>query len=106
MSVLIYHLAEPAAWDTAIRTGLYRPAAFGTEGFIHLSTAEQVAPTFGRYYAGRQDLVLLSVNQDDPTIADRLLWEASTGGDLFPHLYCELPLEAVVAVERNWVPRD
>jgi uncharacterized protein (DUF952 family) len=102
---MIYHLAEPGPWEAALLTGEYRAPTFEREKFIHLSTSEQVVATYGRYYTGRQDLVLLCVDEGHATIQDRLLWEASTGGQLFPHLYCPLPLVAVVDVERGWIPR-
>jgi uncharacterized protein (DUF952 family) len=62
------------------------------DGFIHFSTAAQVRETAARHFAGVHDLLLVAVD------AGRLplRWEPSRGGDLFPHLYGSLPLEAVL----------
>jgi uncharacterized protein (DUF952 family) len=100
---VLFHLAEPTAWDRD-PDAPYVPDAFAGEGFIHLSSPEQVAATFGRYYADRVDLVLLSINDEHPDVATSLVWEASTGGALFPHLYAHLSRDAVMGVARDWRP--
>ena len=64
------------------------------DGFIHLSTAAQVRETAARHFAGMDDLLLVAVD----TSAVPLRWEPSRGGDLFPHLYGDLPLSAVQSV--------
>jgi MFS family permease/uncharacterized protein (DUF952 family) len=100
---VIHHLAEPGDWaSTAARS--YAPLAYEREGFIHLSTAEQLVATYGRYYAGRTDLVLLTVDESHPAVAEHLVWESLTGGEPFPHLYTRLPLEAVTFVSSGWTP--
>ncbi|MXQ09606.1 DUF952 domain-containing protein [Alphaproteobacteria bacterium GH1-50] len=55
------------------------------DGFIHFSTAEQVAETAGKHFAGEDGLKLLAVNP--APLGDALKWEPSRGGALFPHLY-------------------
>jgi uncharacterized protein (DUF952 family) len=85
-----------------------------TEPFLHLCTAEQLAGVLERYFAGRTDLVVLSI--DETRLDAPLRWEpgveprsggshptpgaATTGHELFPHLYGSLALDAVVAVSR------
>ena len=91
----IFHIAEQSAWDTAQTTGSYSVASLHAEGFIHLSTAAQYTATANRYYQGRRDLVLLEV--DEAALAD-LRYERSTNDELFPHLYGELPVQAVIRV--------
>jgi len=66
------------------------------DGFIHFSTAEQAAETAARHFAGQGDLVLVAVDAD--LLGDALRWEASRGGALFPHLYGDLPMAAVLEV--------
>src|SRR5262249_2830380 len=61
---------------------------------IHFSSATQVRETAARYFAGAKDLMLIAVDAD--ALGDALKWEPSRGGDLFPHLYGELPLAAVL----------
>lgn len=100
---MIHHLAEPSDWSrTAARS--YAPAAFEAEGFIHLSTPAQLEATFGRYYQGRTDLVLLTVDESHPSVQASLKWESLVGGEPFPHLYARLPLEAVTFVSSGWQP--
>jgi uncharacterized protein (DUF952 family) len=65
------------------------------DGFIHLSTADQLAGTVDKHFAGRPDLHLAAV--DLGSFGGSLRWEESRGGALFPHLYGPLLLETVVA---------
>ena len=65
------------------------------DGFIHLSTAEQLEGTLDKHYAGRADLHLAAI--DLGAFGQSLRWEPSRGGALFPHLYGPLLLEEVIA---------
>jgi uncharacterized protein (DUF952 family) len=65
------------------------------DGYIHFSTAAQIGATLAKHYAGRTGLILLAVGTEGFGAA--LKWEPARGGDLFPHLYGELPLSAVKA---------
>ena len=67
------------------------------DGFIHFSTAAQAAETAARHFAGQDDLLLVAVEAD--RLGPALRYEPSRGGALFPHLYAELPLDAVAAVD-------
>ena len=89
----IYKICTAAEWREAERNGCYRGSAVDRrDGFIHFSTAAQAAETAARHFAGQRDLVLVSV--DTAMLGDRLRWEPSRGGALFPHLYGDLPLAA------------
>jgi uncharacterized protein (DUF952 family) len=63
------------------------------DGFIHFSTAAQVAETAAKHFAGATDLMLVAVDAD--ALGPALKWERSRGGALFPHLYAALPVSAV-----------
>lgn len=65
------------------------------DGYIHMSTADQLAVTIAKHFAGRDDLWLVAVDLE--SFGDELRWEPSRGGALFPHLYAPLPFSAVVA---------
>jgi len=65
------------------------------DGYIHLSTAGQVDTTVAKHFAGQDDLHIAAVDLE--VLGDAVRWEASRGGDLFPHLYAPLPLLAVIA---------
>jgi uncharacterized protein (DUF952 family) len=65
------------------------------DGYIHMSTAAQLAETIDKHFAGRSDLTIAAV--DLAPLEDAVRWEPSRGGQLFPHLYGPLPLDAVIA---------
>src|SRR5262245_61877618 len=90
----IYKICHPAAWQAAERAGEFAGAPVDlADGYIHFSTADQVAETAAKHFAGQRDLVLVAVAAD--ALGAALKWEPSRGGALFPHLYGTLPLTAV-----------
>ena len=64
------------------------------DGFVHMSTADQLGGTLAKHFAGETDLTLLAIEAD--TLGDDLVWEVSRGDALFPHLYRELRIGDVV----------
>ncbi len=102
---MIYHITSRSAWNEARDRGEYRAESLETEGFIHCSTEEQVVPVAQKYYTGQHDLLLLVI---EPALLESdLKWEPPTGGspppgvsegDLFPHIYGPINLDAVVRV--------
>jgi len=93
----IYKVCPASSWREAERHGVYRGSADDArDGFIHFSTATQLAETVKKHYFGQTGLFLIAVDAD--ALGDALRWEPSRGGDLFPHLYGELDLGAVTAV--------
>lgn len=87
----VYKVCAASAWRDAAVSGAYCGSAVDRrDGFIHLSTSAQLAETLHRYFAGQRDLVLVAV--DPGTLGTQLRWEPSRGGDLFPHLYGDLPV--------------
>jgi len=65
------------------------------DGYIHLSTAEQVAETLQRHFAGAKNLVIAAV--DINTLGAKIRWEMSRGCALFPHLYGPLTMDNITA---------
>ncbi|GAB3778726.1 DUF952 domain-containing protein [Spirosoma horti] len=94
---LIYHIVSATDWATQESQPSYEAASLQTEGFIHLSTKEQVAGTLNRYYQHVPDLLLLHVDTDKLT--SDLRYERATNQELFPHLYGPLNKEAIVQIE-------
>lgn len=92
---LLYHIASAEEWMRASADGHYAPASLHREGFVHLSTAAQLPGTRERFFAGRDGLVLLAIRPAD--LAAPLRYEEADG-DLFPHLYGPLNLDAVAEV--------
>jgi uncharacterized protein (DUF952 family) len=123
----IYKLMTCKEWEAARAEGVYRGSeADRRDGFIHLSTAAQIAETARKHFTGIPDLVLLTIDVDllenlhtpeeegagstlpaSPLVHDNeckgcpsLRWEPARGGELFPHLYANLPVTAV----KNTIP--
>lgn len=90
----IYKICDATQWTKACDDGEFRGSAVDlADGYIHFSTAAQLAETAAKHFAGIPDLVLVAVGAED---LDRALkWEPSRGGALFPHLYGALPLATV-----------
>ena len=96
----LFHLALKGDWEQAQDSGTYQWSTRGmrlTEvGFIHCSWQEQVPKTFERFYADAGEIVLLEI---DPTrLNSPLRADAIPTGELFPHLYGPLPIEAVRSI--------
>ena len=90
----IYKICERAQWRAAEAAGQFAGAPVDErDGFIHFSTAAQLAETASKHFANASDLILVAVDSD--LLGAQLKWERSRGGDLFPHLYAALPLNAV-----------
>jgi uncharacterized protein (DUF952 family) len=95
---VIYTLVRGADWRAAEAAGAYRGSDDDRrDGFLHFSTAAQLRESARRHRAGETDLWLVAV--DAPELGEALRWEPAAGGKrpgLFPHLYGELPLSAVI----------
>jgi uncharacterized protein (DUF952 family) len=95
---ILYKICPAALWREAERTGVFRGCEVDRcDGFIHFSSAAQVAQTAAKHFAGQTDLLLVRVNATK--LGDRLKWEPSRGGALFPHLYGDLDLSSVTRVD-------
>ena len=94
----IYKIVPHDLWAQAEKTGAFSGAPVDiADGYIHLSTQEQVRETAAKHFARQTDLLLVSVNA--AALGDGLKYEVSRGGALFPHLYATLPMTAVAKVE-------
>ena len=95
--VKIYKICAASAWREAERQGVYQGSADDArDGFIHFSTATQVSETLRKHYFGQRALFLVEV--DDDALGAALRWERSRNDELFPHLYGELDLGAVISI--------
>jgi uncharacterized protein (DUF952 family) len=93
-AVLIFKICHSIEWREAEAAGVYHGSAKDrADGFLHFSTAEQLAGAFARYYADANDLVLVALEAD--ALGPVLKFEASRDSAPFPHLYGTLPLSAV-----------
>ena len=95
--MFIYHIVLPEIWEQVRSEPLYRHESLAAEGFIHCSYEHQLDGVIGRYYAGHDELVVLTIDTDK--LAARLVAEPSTGGEIYPHIYGPLNMSAVVDAE-------
>jgi uncharacterized protein (DUF952 family) len=92
----LYKILDDAEWRDAVAKGKFEGSRVDLkDGFIHLSAGHQVRETAARHFAGRDGLVLVAFAEGDLA---GLRWEASRGGDLFPHVYGVIPVRAAAAV--------
>jgi uncharacterized protein (DUF952 family) len=105
---MIFHIVKRIEWETALSRGRYAAASLRAEGFIHCSTLAQVVDTANRFYRGQAGLVVLCI--DEARAGAELKYEApksargEAAGQVFPHLYGELKVDAVVRVVE--LPRE
>lgn len=91
--MLIYKILRSDEWAELCRLGQTQGAPIDvTDGYVHFSTAEQAAETAAKHFANVDGLILAAFDADR---LDKLVWEPSRGGALFPHLYAPLKLEDV-----------
>ena len=93
----IYKISPGSAWREAERQGVYRGSDDDLrDGFIHFSSLTQLAETARKHFLGKAGLLLIEVDAD--ALGKALRWESSRNGGLFPHLYGQLDLGAVISV--------
>ncbi len=87
-------------WADFERERVFRGAPVDiADGYIHLSTAAQLDGTIAKHFAGQTDLMIAEV--DLICLGDAIRWEVARGGELFPHLYAELPITAVIGLQKR-----
>jgi uncharacterized protein (DUF952 family) len=94
----IYKISSASAWREAERQGVFRGSPDDIrDGYIHFSTAAQVVETARKHFFGQAGLFLVAVDAD--ALGNALRWEPSRNDELFPHLYGDLDLGAVLGVQ-------
>lgn len=90
----VFKIETRARWHENANKGVYFGSQLDkSDGFIHLSTLGQVAQTFALYFQGVSDLIIVEIDAD--FFGENIKWEKSRNGELFPHLYGILEMEAV-----------
>ncbi|RYZ78792.1 MAG: DUF952 domain-containing protein [Proteobacteria bacterium] len=92
---MIYHIAYPKDWSKANVVGAYSCASLTSEGFIHCSDSNQVVRVANFLFRGQTKLVLLEI--DETKLEAKLKYEGETD-ELFPHVYGQIDLGAIIAV--------
>lgn len=98
----IYILCTEDAYGLAQSAGQFVSDSLATEGFIHASPVHQLNRVANLYYQAFPTLLVLCV--DIGKLQPELRWEPASTGDLYPHLYGALNLDAVqqvISVERD-----
>lgn len=90
-----YKIFTREQWEGFRADGVFNGAPVDlADGYIHFSTQAQTAETVAKHFGGQDDLILAMI--DLAALGDKMRWEPSRGGQLFPHLYGTLPMSAVV----------
>lgn len=95
-STTAYKVLTKPEMDGLEHAGTFAGAAVDRQdGYIHLSTRQQLTETVDKHFAGQDELWVAAV--DLGALDETVRWEESRGGQLFPHIYGPLPLDAVIA---------
>ena len=91
----IFHITSKELWARGKSSGSYRHPSLDAEGFIHCSTEAQLHATWQRHFNGEAGLLVLEIRPE--RLTSRLAWEPGEPGELFPHVYGPIDLDAVTA---------
>jgi uncharacterized protein (DUF952 family) len=90
----ILHITQRHEWEKAKNLGTYRSNTLDSEGFIHCSTVAQVIGSANRFFKNQMDLVILKIDLD--RVTPEIRYEGADSNNLFPHIYGELNIDAVI----------
>ena len=94
MTTTAYKILTADQWAAFERDGVFTGAPVDlADGYIHLSTADQLEETLAKHFAGQSALVIAEIDLN--SLGDTVRWEVSRGDALFPHIYGVLPMSAV-----------
>ena len=92
-----YHLVPSEVWEAQMFGSTYEPERFADEGFIHCTdTLDELVAVGNRYYCG-DPRVFLVLAIDCEQVTARVVYEDP--GQIFPHIYGALNLDAVLSVQ-------
>lgn len=98
MNKSLYKVLPAVIWRSAEEEGLFRGVGIDIQdGFIHLSSADQVVETVAKHFVDQDGLLLITI--DGEKLGPALRWEPSRGDELFPHVYGVIPMDAVEKVD-------
>lgn len=96
LHAIAYKILTSPQWAQWQAEGTFTGAPVDlADGYIHLSSADQVTETVNKHFAGQQDLYVVRV--DLAPLGNAVRWEPSRGGALFPHVYGAMPVAVAVA---------
>lgn len=96
---IIFKILTAGEWALFQESGVFAGNPLDiADGYIHMSYRPQVPKTVLKFFAGQDNLKLVHVNST--LLVSILRPEANrTGGDVYPHIYGTIPLDAVVLTE-------
>jgi len=102
MSNKAYKVLKSDEWAEASSTGKIITDLDKRDGFIHLSTASQLAATLSFYFQDFEEVILLQLDLDKIN-KDKLLYEEPYPNEgkrksPFPHLYSELITDQIANI--------
>ncbi|MDZ8078123.1 MAG: DUF952 domain-containing protein [Nostoc sp. SerVER01] len=92
----ILHITQRQQWEKATKLGSYRADSLDSEGFIHCSRSTQIVKVANRFFNNQKELVLLFIDLEK--VQAEIRDEEAEIGELFPHIYGELNIDAVYKV--------
>lgn len=98
MELIFYHLCTLDDWF-ADDTEFFSASSLETEGFIHLSTPEELVNTYKMHFEPKDCLLCLEVNltDDDPNLVYEMV---ESRGIEMPHYYGMIPKNRVYKLHR------
>ena len=101
--IKVFKVCEKDEWEEVKDKDFFQGSKSDQrDGFIHLSTSEQLKGTLEKYFKLKSHLYLLEVNINNL----KIIWEVSRNEQLFPHLYQPLPLNSVTRVYRIFLDTE
>lgn len=102
---MILHIIEQAEWNRIKENETYSPLSLNTEGFIHCCTLEQVTEITNIFFKGKAEILLLCLDEDK--VDSKIVYEdLIDSGQLFPHIYGPLNLNAVYKIVEFYPNKD
>jgi uncharacterized protein (DUF952 family) len=91
---IILHICNKNTWEESLKNLKYEGDTLKTEGFIHCSTKEQVIEVANYIFKGKEDLILLAI--DESKVTPEIKYEDAGNGKFYPHIYGPLNTDAVI----------
>ncbi|GBE95487.1 DUF952 domain-containing protein [Nostoc cycadae] len=92
----LLHITQHLSWEQAKDNDIYIAESLVNEGFIHCSKVAQIIPVANRFFYNQQKLVILLI--DSQKVEAEIRYEAGETGEIFPHIYGSLNIDAVTQV--------
>ncbi len=90
----IFKIFRMPEWQDFERSGVFRGSPDDLrDGFIHFSSEDYLLGTLARYFKDEDEIII--ARAENAAWGDKMKWEASRGGGLFPHLYTALYLKDI-----------